>query len=208
MNDGMQELSQSLEQEYLFQHCDGDMHSENISQYIENDGELYQSDINDSWHLEQNDISDSNFGDLHNMEVMSSVNGSIQEDLGYQKNVDNLCGEMVLQSANGAFMHHTTSVINDDIANESSRGDLNNSQETKKVGSNNISFEGGSRINDKEWNEQKAKENYEWEAWHLKRAKEAADRGDYSSCVDHERRAKTYHDKGDDYMDLARKCTK
>ena len=36
-------------------------------------------------------------------------------------------------------------------------------------------------VNDRAWNLKKAKENYDWEQWHLKRSQEAVRKGDISS---------------------------
>lgn len=63
-------------------------------------------------------------------------------------------------------------------------------------------------INDKAWNIKRAKENYEWEQWHLKRAQEAGRRGDKSAASDHISRAKIYHSTADNYMKDAARSTK
>lgn len=63
-------------------------------------------------------------------------------------------------------------------------------------------------VNDRAWNLKKAKENYDWEQWHLKRSQEAARKGDTSAAKDHMARAKTYHSKGDEYKKDAAKSTK
>ena len=63
-------------------------------------------------------------------------------------------------------------------------------------------------VNDRSWNLKKAKESYEWEAWHLKRASEASRRGDVSAAKDHVSRAKIYHKEGDNYTSDARRSTK
>ena len=52
-------------------------------------------------------------------------------------------------------------------------------------------------VNDRAWNLKQAKENYDWEQWHLKRAQEATRKGDSSAARDHLSRAKSYHSKGD-----------
>ena len=58
------------------------------------------------------------------------------------------------------------------------------------------------------WNIKQANGNYEWEQWHLKRAREARRKGDLYSARDHERRAITYHDKGNEYRNAAARSTK
>ena len=71
---------------------------------------------------------------------------------------------------------------------------------------NNLNM--GIFINDRAWNIKQANDNYEWEQWHLKRAQEARRKGDLYSARDHERRAKTYHDKGNEYRNTAARSTK
>lgn len=63
-------------------------------------------------------------------------------------------------------------------------------------------------VNDRAWNLKKAKENYDWEQWHLKRSQEAMRKGDISAARDHAARAKSYHSKGDEYKRDASKSTK
>ena len=63
-------------------------------------------------------------------------------------------------------------------------------------------------INDKAWNLKKAKENYDWMEWHMKRAAEAAKKNDSRAAKDHADRAKMYKAKGDEYMYDAKRCTK
>lgn len=63
-------------------------------------------------------------------------------------------------------------------------------------------------VNNKAWNLKKAKENYDWEQWHLKRSQEAIRRGDMTSAKDHAARAKSYHIAGDNYIYDAKKSTK
>lgn len=63
-------------------------------------------------------------------------------------------------------------------------------------------------VNDKAWNLKKAKECYEWEAWHQKRANEALRQGNMSAAKDHTYRAKSYRKDGDNYVYVAKKCTK
>ena len=54
-------------------------------------------------------------------------------------------------------------------------------------------------VNDRAWNLKKAKENYDWEKWHLKRSQEAISKGDMIAAKDHAARAKNYHSAGDNY---------
>ena len=63
-------------------------------------------------------------------------------------------------------------------------------------------------INDKAWNLKRAKENYDWMEWHMKRAAEAARKNDSRTAKDHADRAKMYKAKGDEYMDAAKRSTK
>ncbi|MDO5342019.1 MAG: hypothetical protein Q4F69_06165 [Bacteroidia bacterium] len=63
-------------------------------------------------------------------------------------------------------------------------------------------------INDRAWNLKKAKENYDWAAWHSDRAAKALRRNDFKAAKDHADRAKIYKDKGDEYTRDAAKCTK
>lgn len=63
-------------------------------------------------------------------------------------------------------------------------------------------------VNDKAWNLKKAKENYDWMEWHMKRAAEAGRRNDAKAVKDHMDRAKMYKAKGDEYMYDAKRCTK
>lgn len=63
-------------------------------------------------------------------------------------------------------------------------------------------------INDRAWNLKKAKENYDWEQWHLKRYEEALRKGDLSSAKNHAAKAKYYHSKGDEYKRDASESTK
>lgn len=63
-------------------------------------------------------------------------------------------------------------------------------------------------VNDRTWNLKKAKENYDWEQWHLKRSQEAVRKGDLAAAKDHANRAKAYHSKGDEYKRDASKSTK
>lgn len=63
-------------------------------------------------------------------------------------------------------------------------------------------------INDKAWNLKKAKENYDWEQWHLKRYDEALRKGNLSSAKDHAAKAKSYHAKCEEYKREASKSTK
>lgn len=61
-------------------------------------------------------------------------------------------------------------------------------------------------INDRAWNLKKAKENYDWAAWHSDRAQKL--RNDLKAAKDHADRAKMYKAKGDEYTHDAAKCTK
>ena len=63
-------------------------------------------------------------------------------------------------------------------------------------------------VNDRAWNLKKAKENYDWEQWHLKRSQEAARKGDIPATKDHASRAKSYHSKGDEFKRDASRSTK
>lgn len=63
-------------------------------------------------------------------------------------------------------------------------------------------------INDKAWNLKKAKENYDWAAWHMDRAAKAARLNDPKAAKDHMDRAKMYKAKGDEYTQIAARCTK
>lgn len=63
-------------------------------------------------------------------------------------------------------------------------------------------------INDRAWNLKKAKENYDWEQWHLKKSQEAMRKGDMSSAKDHAARARNFHTMGDNYKRDAAKSTK
>lgn len=63
-------------------------------------------------------------------------------------------------------------------------------------------------INDRAWNLKRAKENYDWADWHMKRAAEAAKKGDTRAYNDHVSTAKTYRAKGDEYKRDAAKSTK
>lgn len=63
-------------------------------------------------------------------------------------------------------------------------------------------------VNDKTWNIQQAKKNYEWAEWHMKRAAEASRRNDERAVKDHLQSAKMYKAKGDEYMRDAAKSTK
>lgn len=63
-------------------------------------------------------------------------------------------------------------------------------------------------INDKAWNLKKAKENYDWAKWHMERAAKAMRLNDMKAARDHEDRAKMYKAKGDEYMEIASRCTK
>ena len=63
-------------------------------------------------------------------------------------------------------------------------------------------------VNDRAWNLKKAKENYDWEQWHLKRSQEAVRKGDMSAAKDHAARAKSYHCAGDNYKRDASRSTK
>ena len=63
-------------------------------------------------------------------------------------------------------------------------------------------------VNDRAWNLKKAKENQDWEQWHLKRSQEAVRKGDLSSAKDHAAIAKSYHSKAEEYKRDASKSTK
>lgn len=63
-------------------------------------------------------------------------------------------------------------------------------------------------VNDRAWNLKQARDNYEWEQWHLKRSQEAARKGNMSEARDHASRAKTYHEKAEEYRRSASKSTK
>ena len=63
-------------------------------------------------------------------------------------------------------------------------------------------------VNDRAWNLRKAKENYDWAAWHTDRAAKATRQNDAKTAKDHLDRAKMYKAKGDEYTRDAAKCTK
>ena len=60
-------------------------------------------------------------------------------------------------------------------------------------------------VNDRAWNIQQAKKNYEWAEWHMKRAADASRRNDTKAARDHLYSAKLYKAKGDEY--IKKRCT-
>lgn len=63
-------------------------------------------------------------------------------------------------------------------------------------------------VDDKEWHEKRAKEEFENANWHRKEAERATNRGDYSAAKDHIARANSCDSRGKDHMDSASRCSK
>ena len=75
----------------------------------------------------------------------------------------------------------------------------------------NTEFDGGEFhgfVDDKEWHEKQAQNNFENAEWHRKEAERATARGDYASARDHISTANSYDSKGKEHLDAAKKCTK